>query len=183
MEETNSTNEELLDENGEKKEKSELMEWIKTFAFAIAIALLIRMFVFEMVSVHQSSMYPTLQDGQNIGIFKLAYAVSEPERGDIIVIKISEEKNYVKRVIATEGQKVEIIQNVLYIDGEETPEEYLPEGLVYNDYGPIVVPEGYIFVMGDNRPSSIDSRAIGCLPEKDIIGKAVIRFIPFTIFK
>lgn len=183
MSENNSMNEELLEESGGKKEKSEFMEWIRTFAFAIAIALVIRMFVFEMVAVHQSSMYPTLQDGQHIGIFRLAYAVSEPECGDIVVIKINEEKNYVKRVIATEGQKVEIIQNTVYVDGEPLEEEYISDELVYADYGPIVVPEDSIFVMGDNRPNSIDSRAIGCLPVENIIGKAVIRFIPFRIFK
>ena len=117
------------------------------------------------------------------GLLKIAYAVSEPQRGDIVVIKVSEEKNLVKRVIATGGQKVEIIQSRVYIDGEELDEEYISDDLVYSDYGPIVVPEGYIFAMGDNRPSSIDSRAMGCFPAEDVLGRVCIRFVPFTVFR
>lgn len=185
-EENAQAGEEESPEAEEEKERirkrTEVIEWIRTFVFAIALALIIRMFFFEMVAVHQSSMYPTLQEGQNVGLLKIAYVVSEPQRGDIVVIKISEEKNYVKRVIATEGQKIEIIQNRVYIDGEEIDEEYVSDDLVYSDYGPIVVPEGYIFAMGDNRPVSVDSRALGCFPADDVLGRVVIRFIPFRIF-
>ncbi|MBO4361012.1 MAG: signal peptidase I [Eubacteriaceae bacterium] len=189
-EEANVPEEELSEEEKtpseeEKKEavRKEVLEWIRTFVFAIALALVIRMFLFEMVAVHQSSMYPTLADGQKVGLLKIAYAVSEPQRGDIVVIKVSEEKNLVKRVIATGGQKVEIIQSRVYIDGEELDEEYISDDLVYSDYGPIVVPEGYIFAMGDNRPSSIDSRAMGCFPAEDVLGRVCIRFVPFTVFR
>ena len=162
--------------------RKEILEWVRTFIFAIAIAILIRTFVFEMVSVHQSSMYPTLKDGENVGIFKLAYTVSPPDRGDIVIIKVSEEKNYVKRVIALPGEKIEIADSTVYIDGEPLDEEYLPEELVYDDYGPIVIPEGCFFAMGDNRPTSIDSRALGCFDEEDLIGKVIIRFVPFRLF-
>ena len=61
-------------------------------------------------------------------------------------------------------------------------EEYVSDDLVYSDYGPIVVPEGYIFAMGDNRPVSVDSRALGCFPADNVLGRVVIRFIPFRIF-
>ena len=176
------------DENSVSEEEKradrnkEIMEWVRTFVFAIALALVIRMFLFEMVAVHQSSMYPTLKDGENVGLLKMAYMVSSPGYGDIVVIKISDEKNYVKRVIATGGQKVEIIQNRVYIDGQIIDEEYISDELEYSDFGPIVVPEGYIVAMGDNRPSSIDSRALGCFPEDDVLGRVVIRFFPFRVF-
>ena len=187
MDTKNEQIEEKVEESLSEEEKradrtKEIMEWVRTFVFAIALALVIRMFLFEMVAVHQSSMYPTLKDGENVGLLKMAYMVSSPEYGDIVVIKISDEKNYVKRVIATGGQKVEIIQNRVYIDGQIIDEEYISDELEYSDFGPIVVPEGYIFAMGDNRPSSIDSRALGCFPEDDVLGRVVIRFLPFRVF-
>ena len=186
MDTKNEQIEEKVEESLSEEEKradrnKEIMEWVRTFVFAIALALVIRMFLFEMVAVHQSSMYPTLKDGENVGLLKMAYMVSSPEYGDIVVIKISDEKNYVKRVIATGGQKVEIIQNRVYIDGQIIDEEYISDELEYSDFGPIVVPEGYIFAMGDNRPSSIASRALGCFPEDDVLGRVVIRFFPFRV--
>ena len=182
IEEKEEDKDTVSEEEKKRERTKEIMEWVKTFIFAIALALVIRMFLFEMVAVHQSSMYPTLKEGDNVGLLKIAYTVSPPQYGDIVVIKITDEKNYVKRVIATGGQKVEIIQNRVYIDGEIIDEEYISDELVYSDYGPIVVPEGYIFAMGDNRPSSVDSRALGCFPEDNVLGRVVIRFIPFRIF-
>ena len=173
----------LNEDKSEGKDKiKEVKEWISAFIIALIIAFSIRVFVFEMVMVKQTSMSPTLNPDDRLGLFKLAYTLSEPKQGDIIVIKVSEEKNYVKRLIAKENQTVEILDCVVYVDGVPLEEEYIPEGTFYDDFEKITVPEDYVFVMGDNRVSSIDSRSIGCLPEEDIIGKIVIRFMPFALF-
>ncbi len=171
-------------ETAESKEekRKEIKEWIVSFIIAFLIAFLIRCFVFETVVVKQSSMYPTLNPDDRLGLFKLSYTISEPKQGDIIVIKISEDKNYVKRLIATENQTVEIKDSTVYVDGKALNEEYISDDLVYDDFEEITVPAHHIFVMGDNRVSSIDSRSLGCLSEDDIIGKVVIRFNPLTRF-
>lgn len=169
-------------ENNKSEKIQEIKEWIIAFAIALIIAFSIRFFIFETVIVKQSSMYPTLNPDDRLGLFKLSYTISEPQQGDIIVIKITDKKNYVKRLIATENQTVEIRNSVVYVDGVALDEEYISDDIVYDDFDMITVPEGYIFVLGDNRVSSIDSRSLGCLPENDIIGKVVIRFNPLTFF-
>jgi signal peptidase I len=75
--------------------KKEIIDWIKTIVFAVIVGLVLRIFVFQVVGVEQSSMYPTLVEGQNLFIYKLAYTFSEPKRGDIVIVKISETQNYV----------------------------------------------------------------------------------------
>ncbi len=169
-------------EKEQKDIKKERKEWIISFVVAITIALIIRIFVFEIVIVQQTSMYPTLKNDERVGLCKLAYTVSEPKRGDIAVIKISEEKNYVKRIIALEGESISIKDSKVYINGEALEEDYLPEGLAYDDFDEITVPSGQFFAMGDNRPGSIDSRMLGCFEKSALRGKVVIRFFPFKIF-
>ena len=169
-------------ENEQKNIRKERREWIISFAVAITIALIIRIFVFEMVIVQQTSMYPTLKNDERVGLYKLAYTLSEPQRGDIAVIEISEEKNYVKRIIALEGESVSIKDNKVFINGEALEEDYLPEGLEYDDFDEITVPAGQVFAMGDNRPGSIDSRILGCFQKSALRGKVVIRFFPFKLF-
>jgi signal peptidase I len=164
--------------------KKEIIDWIKTIVFAVIVGLVLRIFVFQVVGVEQSSMYPTLVEGQNLFIYKLAYTFSEPKRGDIVIVKISETQNYVKRVIALAGETVEIKDNTVYIDGEKLEEDYLVDGLRYDDYAAVCVPEGCIFVMGDNRPYSLDSRSssVGFIRDENIVGRVLCRLRPFTVF-
>ncbi len=171
-----------MDEQEKIDKKKEIKDWAISIAVAIIVGLLIRTFVFEMVIVKQTSMYPTLNNDDKLGLNKLAYTFSEPDRGDIVVIKIDEEKNYVKRVVALEGERISIKNNTVYINGEPLSEDYLPEGLEYNDFEEIVVPQGCFFAMGDNRPNSIDSRVLGSFSLDAIRGKVVIRFYPFKLF-
>jgi len=112
-----------------KKQKSEAAEWIKSILLAVVIAVIIRAFVFELVVVDQSSMYPTLESGDKLGVMKVTYLFDSPERGDIVIAKVASGKNYVKRVIALGGETLEIIDSVVYINGEPLEEEYLPDGL------------------------------------------------------
>ncbi len=162
---------------------SEAKEWISAIAIAVILAVLIRMFLFETVLVQQTSMKPTLMEGDRLGLLKAAYFFSEPQSDDIVVIKISDTKNYVKRVIAVGGDVIEIKNSTVYVNGEELNENYLPEGLVYSDFPATLVKEGYIFVMGDNRPNSVDSRYLGQISLDNVVGKVIFRFKPFTVYK
>ena len=162
--------------------RSEVWEWIKTLLLAALTALIIRMFIFEIVVVKQSSMFPTLEENQKLGLLKTAYWFSEPARGDIVIIRISKEKDYVTRVIGLPGETIEIKDNRVYIDGELLEEDYLRKDLVYPDYGPVNISEGAVFVLGDNRPNSVDSRSIGEIKTESIKGKIVFRIHPFSGF-
>ncbi len=164
------------------KKRSEAVEWIKAFAFAVVLAIAIRAFVFEMVQIEQSSMYPTLHSGDKCAVLKIGYVFGSPERGDIVIANVSSGKRYVKRVIAIGGETIEIKDNTVYVNGEVLEEEYLPDNLVYDDYPETTIPEGSYFLMGDNRPTSIDSRSgsIGFIEEEDIIGKVFLRLSPMT---
>ncbi len=180
----------MMDENSNRSiaeddaGKKEIIDWAKTIVFAVIVGLVLRMFVFQVVGVQQSSMYPTLAEGQNLFIYKLAYTLGEPKRGDIIIVKISETQNYVKRVIALAGETVEIKNSAVYINGRKLEEDYLVEGLKYDDFAAVCVPEDSIFVMGDNRPYSLDSRSasIGFITEENIIARVLCRLKPFTVF-
>ncbi len=168
----------------EANKKKEITEWVITFAAAIVIALLVRFFVFEFAVVRQTSMYPNLVAGNKVGVFRLSYLASSPERGDIIVIKVNEKENYIKRVIALSGETIEIRDCVVYINGEALNEEYVSDDLIYSDFAPFTVSEEHVFVMGDNRDVSIDSRdaSIGEIAYSEIIGKAVFRLSPWTYY-
>jgi len=180
-------------EPSKKSWKKEALDWIASIAAAIIIALLIRNFVFTMVEVEGESMYPTLNDGDRL--FTQIIAYNNPKQGDIIIFNPSlseydREPNkkiaYVKRVIAVEGQTVELTPDGgVMVDGEVVTEDYIsepiktitPNGVEF----PFVVPEDTVFVLGDNRNRSHDSRArdVGAVPLDNIIGKAQIRLLPF----
>ena len=182
-----------IQEPSKKSWKKEALDWIASIAVAIVIALLIRNFVFTMVEVEGESMVPTLSDGDRL--FTRIIAYNTPEQGDIIIFNpsISEydrEPNkkiaYVKRVIAVEGQTVELTSDGrVSVDGEVLSEDYIseeiktitPNGVEF----PFVVPEDTVFVLGDNRNRSHDSRAkdVGAVPLDNIIGKAQLRLLPF----
>ena len=168
--------------NNKKDKKTEMLEWIKAIIFAVILAIFIRAFVFEMVQIQQSSMYPTLHSGDKCAVWKAGYIFDDPERGDIVIANVPGGKRYVKRVIALEGETIEIIDSTVYVNDEILEENYLPDGLEYEDYPKTTIPEGTYFLMGDNRPTSIDSRSghIGFIGEKDIIGRVFLRVSPMT---
>ncbi|MCC8159972.1 MAG: signal peptidase I [Oscillospiraceae bacterium] len=196
----------------------EIWEWVYTLAIAIVIALLIKGFIFDIVRVDGSSMFPTLVDNDRLIVTKLGYT---PEQGDIIILD-SEYKNreeyydelaaekgkdelsaidklfaqssmpsdlqkkyYVKRIIAMPGQTVDLVDGKVYVDGELLDEPYY-DGTTYSidttvEY-PITVDEDCVFVMGDNRAHSKDSRSseLGQVPFEAILGKSQIRIWPLT---
>ncbi|MFZ5596297.1 MAG: signal peptidase I [Bacillota bacterium] len=164
-----------------QKQGSFLVEILKSLAIAIVLALFIRTFLLQTFYIPSESMVPTLKINDHVIADKISYRFSDPRRGDIIVFMPplpSEKYPYVKRLIGLPGETVELKDNRVYINGEPIEEKYLPEGLKFRNYGPVTVPDNSYFMMGDNRNNSSDSRVWGFLPEKMIIGKAVVLYWP-----
>lgn len=178
-------------EKTEKKKSSlrEAVEYAESLAVVFVVMLLIFTFIARPATVDGESMMPTLQNGERLVISNLFY---EPTAGDIVVLcgeaDREEGKNLIKRIIATEGQTIDIDFEAgeVYVDGQKLDEPYILEQ-TYLDEGtefPLTVPEGEIFVMGDNRNGSRDSRSltVGTVKEEYIVGRVLFRFFPFDRF-
>ncbi|NLV76000.1 MAG: signal peptidase I [Tissierellia bacterium] len=176
-----------MDQNQDNKDtKKEILEWIKSILLAIVIAVLIKTFIFNTTYVLGNSMYPTLHEKDRLFANKIPLYFSGPDRGEIVVLKApdSENKDYIKRVIGIGGDTVAIIDGQVYLNGELLEEDYIEEGSytqVYED-NYWEVPEGYVFVLGDNREegASKDSRYFGCVPVDSIKGITSFRYFPFN---
>ncbi len=162
--------------------KKEIKEWIKSIALAVALAIVIRMFFLEVFLVEGTSMFPTLEHQERLIVNKAVYHFREPERKEIVVFNYSPSRDFIKRVAAQEGEEVELRNGRLYVDGRSLQEPYLKESTREDvgDYGPAVVPEGHLFVLGDNRSNSMDSRdeAVGFVSLEQVKGKAFFVFWP-----
>lgn len=184
-----------------KRVKSQVREWAESIVIAVILALIIRTFVVQAFKIPSGSMIPTFEIGDRIFVSKFIYgaripftdmrlpAVRQPQRGDIVVFLSPEppRKDYVKRLIATEGERVAIKDGGLYINGAlaENPSS-LRSFYYYNkgEYGKegeeITVPKDSYFVLGDNSNNSRDSRYWGFVPKRDMIGKAVCIYWPLN---
>ncbi len=168
-----------------KKTANEALDWLQCIVSALVIAILVFTFFARTTSVVGSSMLPTLEEGDLLLISRLFY---QPKRGDVIVLRKASFMTdpIVKRVIATEGQTIDIDfqEGVVYVDGVALDEPYVnsltkePEDFTE----PVTVPEGHVFVMGDNRNRSTDSRSamVGCVDTRFILGKALLRLAPLN---
>lgn len=128
-------------------------------------------------------MFPTLHNGEHMIVEKVSYWFSDPSRGDIIICFYpGYTESCVKRVIATAGETVEVRGGVVYVDGQAIDESAYWGAIVLGEYGPLTVPEGEVFVMGDNRNESKDSRnpAVGPIPRDKIVGRVRAVFLPFS---
>ena len=170
----------------------EIYDWAEIFVITVSAILLVFTFFIRIAYVDGPSMQNTLQDGEALAVSNLFYT---PEQGDIVVFQAPDssiEGGIVKRVIATEGQTVDIDFETweVFVDGEVIDEHYVNfvQGInmlnYYNTDFPLTVPEGHIFVMGDNRNHSADSRCsdIGLIPEQCVVGHALLRVFPFSRF-
>ncbi|MCM3713173.1 signal peptidase I [Halalkalibacter oceani] len=169
------------------EKKKESWEWLKAVIVALVLAFLIRQFLFAPVIVDGESMLPTLEDSDRLIVNKIGYVFGEPERFDIIVFHAPAGKDYIKRVIGLPGDRVEYRDDTLYINGEPFEEPYLDElrplyqdGLTGDFELDGVVPEDELFVLGDNRWHSRDSRDIGTVHIDEVIGKANVVFWPIS---
>ena len=170
-------------------------EWALIIAVAFGLSMLLRTFVVDVRIVPTGSMIPTIQEQDRVVVDRLFYKMGSLERGDIIVFKAPERAeladhrgdDLVKRLIGLPGEKVEIKDGYAWINDRALNETYafLRDGSdngTKRQYGPVLVPEGCYFVMGDNRDGSNDSRSWGFLDQKLVIGRIWIRHWPFDRF-
>jgi len=162
----------------------QLLEWLLLVAAALGIALLIKAFLFQAFYIPSESMVPTLLTNDRVLVNKLSYRLHDVHRGDIVVFEAPEGqeqenvKDLVKRVVALPGELVETRDGRVYVDGQPLDEDYLPSGTVSEGLPPTRVPAGSVFVMGDNRSQSRDSRVFGPIPLDDIVGRVFVRIWP-----
>ena len=162
------------------------VDWIVVVGIALLVAVLVRTFLLAHFVVDGTSMFSTLDTGDRVFVNKLSYRLHDPNRGDVVVLHQiggSSERDLIKRVIALPGEEIEIRSCEVTIDGRRLVEPYLDPTIVTpgncgGDYGPTVVPDDSVFVMGDNRAGSSDSRALGPIHESDLVGRAFVVFWP-----
>ena len=167
--------------------KNSIIEWVKVFGLAIVLAFVITLFI-KPTLVSGDSMLPTLHENDYLIINKIGYKIGEPKNGDVIVFKSDLEKNdgttkyLVKRIIGVAGDKVVIKDGKVYLNDKLLDETYLSEGMDTTGDVDIVVPEGKLFVLGDNREVSLDSRyeQVGLVDVNDVEGKVLVRLYPFN---
>ncbi len=164
-----------------RKIANNLVAWARTLTSAAVYATLIVTFGFQVARVEGRSMAPTLHDQDRLVVNKLAYQLHDPEVGDVVMLRHPSTPglSLVKRVIAAPGDTVAFRGGVVLRNGVAVDEAFLsPELRSFEDREPIVVPEGYYFVLGDHRNDSSDSRIFGPVPKKYILGRVQVRWWP-----
>jgi signal peptidase I len=171
-------------EREKKKRRAGVAELVFTAFVAFVLVFgFVRPFVVEAYRIPTESMVPTLEVGDRVLASKFIYRIFEPERGDIVVFDSVDEddQTLIKRVVGLAGDEIQVQGGVLYVNDEAQEEPYLNDADQFRSYyGPTVVPEGHIFVMGDNRGNSADSRVFGPLPLENLKGEAFMRFWPVS---
>ncbi|NBG89163.1 signal peptidase I [Isachenkonia alkalipeptolytica] len=166
--------------------KKEILEWVKTIIISLIIALIITTFMKPTIVKHYS-MQPTLDENDFLIINRLLYTRGTPERGDIIVFESNQvdvngdAKLLIKRIIALPGEEISIRGGQVYIDDELLTEPYLEDDYTHGNVHQLI-PEDKLFVMGDHRNNSLDSRneELGLINFEDVVGKAFVRLYPFS---
>ena len=169
--------------------RSDIYDWIQSLMAALIFCVVLFSFFVRLIDVNGPSMNPTLYEGDKLLVSDLFY---KPKAGDVVIFKTDNydpEKALVKRIVATEGQEINIdFENgIVYVDGEPLDEPYVAEAIhsKLDFIGPKTVPEGCVFVLGDNRNSSRDSRysMIGMVDERMILGRAYAVVYPFNVIR
>ena len=165
---------------------SELKDWIGSIVIAVVLAMLIRTFIVELYVVDGPSMRPTLESEERLVVNKFIYRFHPPQKGEILVFQYPRDpsRDFIKRVIATPGDTIEIHEGRVLVNDQLLTEDYILEK-TRSEYPKSTVPEGRVFVMGDNRNNSEDSRFadVGFVPYDLIKGKAMLVFWPISAYK
>lgn len=156
-----------------------LREVAETVLIAVLLALVVRAFLVESFEVQGHSMEPTLHDGERLLVNKFLYRFQDPTRGDIVVFRypLGTERDFIKRVIGVPGDRVRIEEGRVFVNGELLEEPYVARRDGYS-MPERVVPPGHLFVLGDNRGNSEDSRIFGFVPLHLLVGKAMVVYWP-----
>ncbi|MBN1137349.1 MAG: signal peptidase I [Anaerolineae bacterium] len=159
-----------------------IRDLLETILPAILIALLLNVFVGQATRVQGQSMEPNLHTDQRLVVEKVSYRFHGPRRGDVVVIRVPSqgEELLIKRVIGLPGETVEILNGQVYIDGQLLDEPYTDGSTRQGRIGRVVVPALHVFVMGDNRDHSNDSRTFGPVPIENIVGRAWLSYWPLS---
>lgn len=176
---------ELLHEIEPAYKRAMNFETVLALVVAVAIALTIRFYGFELIRVEGPSMEPTLYTNERVFVEKLTYAFKEPQRGDIIVCNYDTnvyDKPVIKRIVALAGETIEIVDGHYVVDGVLIDESPYWNNLMLEDMPPIKVPPRHVFVSGDNRDVSLDSRIVGAIPYEKVRGKAQFFVWPLSRF-
>jgi len=164
----------------------EAKDWIASILIAVVVAFCIRTFIVEPYLVEGPSMRPTLKNHERLIVNKFIYRFRAPERGEVLVFSYPKDtsRDFIKRVIAVPGDTIEIRDGKVYLNNQLQNETYILEAM-RGSYPPSTVPEGHVFVMGDNRNNSEDSRFqdVGFVPFDLLKGKASLVFWPLDEFR
>lgn len=179
------------DDNDPGPRARAFFDWLVVIAIALSVAFLVRGFVLAHFIVEGSSMDSTLETGDRVFVNKLSYRLHDPNRGDVVVlhqIDGASERDLIKRVIALPGESIEMTNCEVLITDETSGESHVLEEPYLNfdviapncggDFDSVSVPDDHVFVMGDNRSGSQDSRALGPISEDDLVGRAFVVFWP-----
>ncbi len=172
-------------------QKKHIWSIVRIVVFALLLAVFFRSYLFASYVVNGKSMEPTLHDGNLLMVNKMVYDLKAIDRFDVIVFHANQKEDYVKRVIGESGDHITYKDDVLYINGEAVEESYLeqyriPGEILTEDFtleeitGEKTVPEGKLFVLGDNRTKSYDSREMGFVDQESVVGKVDIRYWPMS---
>jgi signal peptidase I len=163
-----------------------LVEWVLIIGGAFLVAFVVKTFLIQAFFIPSGSMLPTLHEDDRVLVNKLSYDLHDVNRGDLVVFERPEGetagqiKDLIKRVVGLPGERIEQRDGDVYIDGQLLEEPYLVDGSETTNLDPQTVPEGHVFVMGDNRGDSMDSRVFQAIDEDLIVGRAFVRVWPLS---
>ncbi|MDD9149389.1 MULTISPECIES: signal peptidase I [unclassified Sporolactobacillus] len=176
-----------------EKKQNEAFTWILAIGLAVFVVLIVRSFIIGNYIVQGPSMMPTLYDGDRLVVNKIDYRFTQPKRFDVVIFHATATDDYVKRVIGLPGDKITYSNDRLYINDKKVSEPFLDRykqqlagGVLTGNFslkgltGQMRVPKGELWVMGDNRQNSADSRIFGFVSEKKLVGKVDVRYWPLN---
>ncbi len=161
-----------------------LVEWVAIIGGAFLVAFVVKTFLIQAFFIPSGSMLPTLHEDDRVLVNKLRYDLHDVNRGDLVVFErpegetVGQVRDLIKRVVGLPGERIEAIDGSVYVDGDLLEEPYLSDGTETTNLESQVVPEGHVFVMGDNRGDSMDSRVFSAIDDDLIVGRAFVRVWP-----